>query len=69
MFIIPIKKGDEPSSTEQESDLGIHQREELQHLISNFMLRRTRDIIIKYLPPKQDLVVMCKASEYQVQYY
>jgi SNF2 family DNA or RNA helicase len=38
---------------------------ELKELTSQFMLRRTQDIISKYLPAKTELILFCKPTPLQ----
>jgi DNA repair and recombination protein RAD54B len=65
----PIVQSRQPEATEEVRALGVSRASELSRLISMFCLRRTADINNKYLPPKHDVVVICKPSPLQLQLY
>ena len=68
-YVTPIVRANEPSCTDEERIFGETIMEELQSVTSRFMLRRTSEILIPYLPNKQDLVVFCRAAPLQERIY
>ncbi|XP_040849323.1 DNA repair and recombination protein RAD54B [Ochotona curzoniae] len=65
----PIILSREPSATEEEKELGERRAAELTCLTGLFVLRRTQEIINKYLPPKIENVVFCRPGALQVELY
>ena len=61
----PIVRSKQPNASEFEVREGNERMEELQSLTGQFMLRRTQDIISKYLPPKSEHVVFCQMTAIQ----
>lgn len=57
----------QPNAAEWVIELGEERAKELTALTSSFILRRTQDVINKYLPKKQEFVVFCKQSHLQRQ--
>lgn len=55
----------QPNASEWIIELGEQRAKELSDLTSSFILRRTQDVINKYLPKKQEFVVFCKQSPLQ----
>lgn len=52
VYEVPILKSNEPDAGKEARDLGEARAAELNRLISLFTLRRTSEVISKYLPPK-----------------
>ncbi|XP_050390959.1 DNA repair and recombination protein RAD54B [Patella vulgata] len=65
----PIVASRQPSVSQDVVMLGEERGSELSRLTSMFILRRTQEINNQYLPPKVELVLFCKASEFQLQIY
>ncbi|RXG54663.1 DNA repair and recombination protein RAD54B [Armadillidium vulgare] len=65
----PILKSQQPSATKEEKDIGESRALELNRLACQFTLRRTQEIINKYLPPKTEFVVFCQPSSSQIKLY
>ena len=64
-FEAPIQRSRDSSSTSDDKQLGEARSAELSRLTSNFVLRRTADLLRKYLPPKTELVLFCRTSALQ----
>ncbi|XP_012373582.2 DNA repair and recombination protein RAD54B [Dasypus novemcinctus] len=65
----PIIISREPSASEEEKELGEKRAAELTCLTGLFVLRRTQEIINKYLPPKIENVVFCRPGALQIELY
>ncbi|KAL4747704.1 hypothetical protein BDW72DRAFT_182061 [Aspergillus terricola var. indicus] len=65
----PIVRSRQPEATEKDIEKGEARNEELRELTSQFMLRRTADILAKYLPPKTEYVLFCKPTNTQAKIY
>ncbi|XP_052032044.1 DNA repair and recombination protein RAD54B isoform X2 [Apodemus sylvaticus] len=65
----PIIMSREPSSSKEERELGERRATELTRLTGRFILRRTQEVINKYLPPKIETVVFCRPGELQIALY
>ena len=65
----PIVRSRQPEATEKDIEKGEARNEELRELTSKFMLRRTADILAKYLPPKTEYVLFCNATNTQSKIY
>ncbi|KAJ5433769.1 SNF2-related protein [Penicillium cf. griseofulvum] len=68
-FETPIVRSRQPEATRKEIEKGESRGEELRELTSKFMLRRTADILAKYLPPKSEYVLFCKPTRPQANIY
>jgi DNA repair and recombination protein RAD54B len=68
-FETPIVRSRQPEATSKEIEKGESRGEELRELTSKFMLRRTADILAKYLPPKTEYVLFCKPTRPQAAIY
>ncbi|KAL3463248.1 SNF2 family N-terminal domain-containing protein, partial [Aspergillus heterothallicus] len=68
-FETPIVRSRQPEATEKDKEKGEARNEELRELTSKFMLRRTADILAKYLPPKTEYVLFCKPTNTQAKIY
>ncbi|XP_069552143.1 DNA repair and recombination protein RAD54B isoform X2 [Brachyistius frenatus] len=65
----PILRSRQPSSTEEERLLGEERAAELSRLTGMFILRRTQEIINRYLPPRLDWTLFCEPSPLQRELY
>ncbi|XP_029308244.1 DNA repair and recombination protein RAD54B [Cottoperca gobio] len=65
----PILRSRQPSCTEEESVLGEERAAELSRLTGMFILRRTQEIINRYLPPRLDWTLFCDPSPLQRELY
>ncbi|CAL9731879.1 DNA repair and recombination protein Rdh54p [Monosporozyma unispora] len=67
-FINPILKARDTSNSYNEDiqELGEDRSKELIEVTKRFTLRRTNDILNKYLPPKTDLIIFCKPTKTQL---
>uniref|UniRef100_A0A182QQS1 DNA repair and recombination protein RAD54-like n=1 Tax=Anopheles farauti TaxID=69004 RepID=A0A182QQS1_9DIPT len=61
----PIVVSQRPGVLPQSIELGIERLNELNAITGRFVLRRTQEIINRYLPDKHELVVFCYPSELQ----
>ena len=58
-FETPIVKSRQPGATEKDIEKGEARSDELASLTGMFILRRTADVLSKYLPPKTEYVLFC----------
>ncbi|XP_074209056.1 DNA repair and recombination protein RAD54B isoform X3 [Camelus bactrianus] len=65
----PIIISRQPSASEEEKELGERRAAELTCLTGLFILRRTQEVINKYLPPKIENVVFCRPGALQIELY
>ncbi|KAF9977341.1 DNA-dependent ATPase protein rad54 [Mortierella antarctica] len=68
-YEIPILRGRDSEASEQEQDISNQKLTELSGVVSKFIIRRTNDILSKYLPTKFEHVVFCKLSSFQLNLY
>ncbi|KAJ5359178.1 DNA repair and recombination protein [Penicillium cataractarum] len=68
-FETPIVRSRQPEATKKDIEKGESRSEELRELTSKFILRRTADILSKYLPPKSEYVLFCKPTRTQANIY
>ncbi|KAF7712197.1 Uncharacterized protein PECH_003965 [Penicillium ucsense] len=68
-FETPIVRSRQPEATKKDIEKGESRSEELRELTSKFILRRTADILSKYLPPKSEYVLFCKPTRVQANIY
>ena len=68
-FEVPITKSRQPEATEKEKEKGEAASEELGERTSIFILRRTADILSKYLPSKTESVLLCRPTSTQASVY
>uniref|UniRef100_A0A182T6G6 DNA repair and recombination protein RAD54-like n=1 Tax=Anopheles maculatus TaxID=74869 RepID=A0A182T6G6_9DIPT len=61
----PIIVSQRPGVLPQSIELGIERLNELNAITDRFMLRRTQEVINRYLPDKHEVVVLCQPSELQ----
>ena len=65
----PIVRSRQPEATKKDIEKGESRNEELRELTSKFILRRTADILAKYLPPKTEYVLFCNPTSTQANIY
>ncbi|XP_055966219.1 DNA repair and recombination protein RAD54B [Sorex fumeus] len=65
----PIIISRQPSASEEEKKLGEERATELTRLTRLFVLRRTQEVINKYLPPKIENVIFCRPEALQIELY
>ena len=65
----PILKSRQPEASRKDIDKGTARAEELSSLTKSFILRRTAEILSKYLKPKTEYVLFCKPTQAQAQVY
>ena len=68
-FETPIMKSRQPGAHSKEVEKGEARSEELAELTAMFILRRTADILSKYLPPKTEYVLLCRPTPVQASVY
>jgi DNA repair and recombination protein RAD54B len=65
----PILKSRQPEASKKDIEKGTARGEELSSLTKMFILRRTAELLSKYLPPKTEYVLFCRPTQAQVQVY
>ncbi|KAF9695578.1 hypothetical protein EKO04_006573 [Ascochyta lentis] len=68
-FEAPILRSRQPDASESELEKGEARWQELVSLTSQFMIRRTADVLSKYLPPKTEHIVFCRPTKAQAEAY
>lgn len=68
-FETPIDRSRQPNASEVEIEKGEARWKELVEFTSQFMIRRTAEVLSKYLPPKTEHVVFCKPTVAQAAAY
>lgn len=68
-FEVPIMRSRQPGACESELEKGEAQWKELVSLTSQFMIRRTAEVLSKYLPPKTEHIVFCRPTKGQAEAY
>ncbi|CAO2652619.1 Nn.00g009020.m01.CDS01 [Neocucurbitaria sp. VM-36] len=68
-FEAPILRSRQPDASESELEKGEARWKELVSLTSQFMIRRTADVLSKYLPPKTEHIVFCRPTKGQAEAY
>ncbi|KAF2183764.1 DNA repair and recombination protein RAD26 [Zopfia rhizophila CBS 207.26] len=68
-FEAPIVRSRQPYASEAELEKGEARWKELVSLTSRFMIRRTAEVLTKYLPPKTEHIVFCKPTVAQAAAY
>lgn len=56
----------QPECDEDQREAGESCAAELAHITSQFVLRRTQEVMNAHLPPKVESVIFCKPTESQV---
>ena len=68
-FEVPIVKSRQPSASKKDLEKGDARSKELASLTSMFVLRRTTDILMEYLPRRTEYVLLCRPTAAQVSTY
>jgi DNA repair and recombination protein RAD54B len=68
-FEAPILRSRQPEASESELEKGEARWKELVSLTSRFMIRRTAEVLSKYLPPKTEHIVFVKPTKAQAETY
>jgi len=68
-FEIPILRGRDADASEADRKRGDECLAELLGIVNKFIIRRTNDILSKYLPVKYEHVVFCNLSPFQLKLY
>ncbi|KAL4892675.1 vacuolar protein 14 C-terminal Fig4p binding-domain-containing protein [Aspergillus ambiguus] len=68
-FELPILRGRDAAGTEEDRKKGDERLAELSSIVNKFIIRRTNDILSKYLPVKYEHVVFCNLSPFQLDLY
>ena len=68
-FEAPIVKSRQPNAVRKDVEKGEARSEELATLTALFILRRTANILSKYLPPKTEYILLCRPTEAQASVY
>lgn len=68
-FENPILRSQQPGATEKDLEEGKSRSEELAHITGTFILRRTSEVLSRYLPDKTEYVLFCKPTEAQCSVY
>ncbi|XP_023363628.1 DNA repair and recombination protein RAD54-like [Otolemur garnettii] len=68
-FELPILKGRDAAASEADRQLGEERLRELTTIVNRCLIRRTSDILSKYLPVKIEEVVCCRLTPLQTELY
>ncbi|MCJ1310035.1 DNA-dependent ATPase protein rad54 [Agyrium rufum] len=68
-FEIPILRGRDASGSDADQQKGNERLAELLTVVNKFIIRRTNDILSKYLPVKYEHVVFCNLAPFQMDLY
>ncbi|POS85422.1 P-loop containing nucleoside triphosphate hydrolase [Erysiphe pulchra] len=68
-YELPILKGRDAAGSEKDREKGDLAIKELLEIVNKFIIRRTNDILSKYLPVKYEHVVFCNLSPFQLNLY
>ncbi|GAA5969918.1 hypothetical protein JCM8115_006028 [Rhodotorula mucilaginosa] len=68
-FEMPILKGRDALATDKEKERGDAAMKELAGKVNKLIIRRTNDLLSKYLPVKYEHVVFCSISQFQLDLY
>lgn len=68
-FELPILRGRDADASEADRKRGDECLTELATVVNKFIIRRTNDILSKYLPVKYEHVVFCNLSPFQLALY
>ncbi|KAF8439543.1 SNF2 family N-terminal domain-containing protein [Terfezia claveryi] len=68
-FEAPIVKGQQPEATSEDIEKGEARGDELASITKMIVLRRTAELLSKYLPPKIEYVIFCRPTTLQLDVY
>ncbi|KAL2622526.1 hypothetical protein R1flu_002731 [Riccia fluitans] len=69
LYADPIEKSRDRNASEEEKNLGRKRSEELQRRTRPYILQRSSNVNLMYLPVKTELVVFCKLQAPQISLY
>nr|CAG8510649.1 1780_t:CDS:10 [Entrophospora candida] len=65
----PILRGRDANASEKDREISDQKLSDLWGVVSKFIIRRSNDILSKYLPVKYEYVVFCRLSKFQASLY
>ncbi|MCL4134305.1 UNVERIFIED_CONTAM: hypothetical protein GTU68_060066, partial [Idotea baltica] len=68
-FEAPILKSRDADASDQDHETGKRRMEELYAIVNRCIIRRTNELLCKYLPVKWEFVVNCKLTRIQLALY
>uniref|UniRef100_A0A665T022 RAD54 like n=1 Tax=Echeneis naucrates TaxID=173247 RepID=A0A665T022_ECHNA len=68
-FELPILRGRDADASERDREVGEEKLKELISIVNRCLIRRTSDILSKYLPVKIEQVVCCRLTPLQTELY
>jgi DNA repair and recombination RAD54-like protein len=68
-YEIPILRGRDAAGSDKDREKGDASVRELLSVVNKFIIRRTNDILSKYLPVKYEHVVFCNLAPFQLDLY
>lgn len=68
-FELPILRGRDAAGTEEARKLGDERLTELSGIVNKFIIRRSNELLSKYLPLKYEHVVFCNMAPFQLDLY
>ncbi|RAH74793.1 uncharacterized protein BO66DRAFT_416968 [Aspergillus aculeatinus CBS 121060] len=68
-FELPILRGRDAAGSEEDRKKGDERLAELSGIVNKFIIRRTNELLSKYLPVKYEHVVFCNMSQFQLDLY
>ena len=68
-YELPILRGRDAAGSDADRQRGDERLRELLTLVNRFIIRRTNDILSKYLPVKYEHVVFCRPAPFQLALY
>ncbi|WBW73540.1 DNA-dependent ATPase Rad54/Rhp54 [Schizosaccharomyces osmophilus] len=68
-YEIPILRGRDADGSDKDKNIGDEKLAELAKIVNRFIIRRTNEILSKYLPVKYEHVVFCGLSDFQMKLY
>ncbi|KAF2640241.1 hypothetical protein P280DRAFT_428126 [Massarina eburnea CBS 473.64] len=68
-YELPILRGRDANGTDEDRKKGDERLRQLLSLVNKFIIRRTNDILSKYLPVKYEHVVFCNLAPFQRDLY
>ncbi|KAJ3004379.1 DNA-dependent ATPase protein rad54 [Thoreauomyces humboldtii] len=68
-FELPILRGRDAEASEKDRQLSEEKLKELLAIAAQFIIRRTAELLTKYLPVKYEHVVFCRMTELQMNLY
>ena len=68
-YEIPILRGRDADASDADRQKGQERLTELSGVASKFIIRRTAELLTKYLPTKFEYIVFCKMTDVQTEFY